>query len=69
MKKNIIYAKSQYGGKKCVNEEYIECDDGEGSCPLDCKGEFTRCDSNCNKKFKVLVKEKNGGKSLIFLIK
>ena len=62
MKQNQISNYPKYGGKSCVNKEYIQCKDGEGFCPTDCKGSWTKCDSSCKKYFKVEIQEKNGGK-------
>ena len=61
-KKNIIYKNSAHGGKLCKNETYVRCNDGEGSCPSDCKGIFSYCASNCKKKYKITSYAKNGGK-------
>ena len=61
-KKNIIYKNSAHGGKLCKNETYVRCNDGEGSCPSDCKGIFSNCASNCKKKYKITSNAKNGGK-------
>jgi len=61
-KKNIIYKNSAHGGKLCKNETYVRCNDGEGSCPSDCKGIFSNCASNCKKKYKITSYAKNGGK-------
>ncbi len=61
-KKNVIYENPNHGGKSCVNSKYILCNDGEGSCPSDCDGDWSACDSNCDSTFIKTIQEKNGGK-------
>jgi hypothetical protein len=44
-----------------VLPEYENCQDGEGLCPINCIGEFSKCADNCTKKFKITREAKNIG--------
>ena len=50
-----------HNGKQCVLPEYENCQDGEGLCPVNCKGEFSKCADNCTKQFKITREAKNTG--------
>jgi len=60
-KERIIYQEPRHNGKQCVLPEYEKCQDGEGLCPVNCIGKFSKCSSNCTKQFKITREAKNSG--------
>ena len=67
VKENIIYQNPIHGGKECSNAKFIDCKDGEGSCPTDCVGKFSLCNSKCFKAYQVSQEAKNGGKKCPYI--
>ena len=63
-KKNIIYEKSKHNGKPCKNSPYKLCMDGQGSCPKDCVGKWSKCNKFCKSNWITTKKEINGGKCI-----
>ena len=64
-KKKIIYQQSLHNGKNCVLPEYIKCQDGEGLCPVNCIGQFSNCNNECEMEYQIVRPAINGGKSCI----
>ncbi len=60
-KELVIYEQAKHGGKSCKLPKYENCNDGEGSCPLNCIGNFSLCNKNCEKQYQISRKAKNGG--------
>lgn len=56
------------GGRECPLYPATNCKYGEGGClskdtPLDCKGEWSECNEDCERSFKITRESKYGGKS------
>ena len=65
LRKFEIKNKNVYGGKNCdsVNGQLELCKGGEGECPpnIDCEGRFSKCGSDCKKRYEIIKKKSGEG--------